>query len=131
MKAAKKLNQKKARRAARVRATIIGTAERPRLSVRRSNKYFYAQLIDDTKGHTILSASSAPSKKKKTAVKEKAVTAKKTTTKTADSFAVGEIIGKKATEKGIAVAVFDRRSYKFHGRVKSFVDGAKKAGLKI
>jgi large subunit ribosomal protein L18 len=131
MKAAKKLNQKRMRRSARVRATIIGTAERPRLAVRRSNRYFYAQLIDDTKGHTLLSASSAPAKPKKADAKAKTARVKKATTKTVDSFAVGEVIGKKATEKGIASAVFDRRSYKFHGRVKSFVDGAKKAGLKI
>lgn len=123
MKAAKKMNQRKIRRARRVRATIIGTAERPRLTVRRSNQYFYAQLIDDTKGHTLASASSA-------AAKAKAKAAAKLT-KTADSFAVGETIGKKAVEKGIAAVVFDRRSYKFHGRVKSFVEGAKKAGLKI
>lgn len=121
------------RRTARVRATIIGTAERPRLAVSRSNRYFYAQLIDDTKGHTLISASSAPAKEGKKGKKEegKKVAAKKTTTKTQDSFMVGETIGKKATEKGIASAVLDRRSYKFHGRVKSFVDGAKKGGLKI
>ncbi len=125
MKAAKKLNQKRIRRVARTRALISGTAERPRLAVRRSNRYFYAQLIDDTKGHTILSVSSFALKKAagaKSAVKGG---------KTADSFAVGEILGKKAIESGISVAVFDRRSYKFHGRVKSFVDGAKKSGLKI
>lgn len=131
MKAAKKLNQKRMRRVARVRATIIGTSERPRLTVRRSNRYFYAQLIDDTKGHTLMSASSAPAKPKKTAPKTKAAHVKKTMTKTAESFAIGETIGKKAVEKGIASVVFDRRSYKFHGRVKSFVDGAKKAGLTI
>ncbi len=120
------------RRVARTRASIIGTAERPRLAVRRSNRYFYAQLIDDTKGHTLISASSVSAAKgKKTAPKAKTVAAKAKTTKTADSFAVGESIGKKAMEKGISVAVFDRRSYKFHGRVKSFVEGAKKAGLKI
>jgi len=131
MKAAKKLNQKRKRRVARVRATIIGTPERPRLTVRRSNRYFYAQLIDDTKGHTLMSASSAPAKPKKTASKTKAAPEKKAITKTTESFAVGELIGKKAVEKGIVSAVFDRRSYKFHGRVKSFADGAKKAGLTI
>ncbi len=120
MNAAKKLNQKRIRRTVRTRARITGTAERPRLAVRRSNRYFYAQLIDDVKGHTIASASS-------TMVKKEAGT----TTKTADSFAVGAMLGKKAIEKGINVAVFDRRSYKFHGRVKSFVEGAKQAGLTI
>ncbi len=120
MNAAKKLNNKRTRRAIRTRARIEGTAERPRLAVRRSNRYFYAQLIDDMKGHTIASASSTMAKK-----------AAGKTTKIADSFAVGEMLGKKALEKGIKAAVFDRRSYKFHGRVKSFVEGAKQAGLTI
>jgi large subunit ribosomal protein L18 len=123
MKAIKKLNQKRMRRVARTRAVISGTAVRPRLTVRRSNKYFYAQLVDDVKGNTLASASSFTIEKAaKTAGKE---------TKTANAFSVGELIGKKATEKGIKSAVFDRRSYKFHGRVKSFVDGAKKGGLTI
>ncbi len=123
MKAKKKLNQKRIRRVARVRAAISGTAVRPRLAVRRSNRYFYAQLIDDVKGNTLLSASSfAMEKAAKGAVKGN---------KTADAFSVGEFIGKKAGELGIKSAVFDRRSYKFHGRVKSFVDGAKKGGLTI
>lgn len=120
MKAIKKLNQKRMRRVARTRAAISGTAARPRLTVRRSNRYFYAQLVDDVKGHTLLSASSLS-----------IASAGKTGNKTANAFSVGEFIGKKARELGIASAVFDRRSYKFHGRVKSFVDGAKKGGLKI
>lgn len=122
MKAVKKLNQKRMRRVARTRAVISGTAERPRLTVRRSNRYFYAQLIDDVKGNTIVSASSVTLEKAAKNAKEN---------KTANAFSVGELIGKKAVEKGIASAVFDRRSYKFHGRVKSFVEGAKKGGLKI
>jgi len=119
MKTIKKLNQKRMRRVARTRAVISGTAARPRLTVRRSNRYFYAQLVDDVKGNTLLSASSFTLEK----------TGKMT--KTASAGLVGEMIGKKATEKGIKSAVFDRRSYKFHGRVKSFVDGAKKGGLTI
>lgn len=122
MKAVKKLNQKRMRRVARTRAVISGTAERPRLTVRRSNRYFYAQLIDDVKGSTIVSASSVTLEKAAKNAKEN---------KTANAFSVGELISKKAVEKGIASAVFDRRSYKFHGRVKSFVEGAKKGGLKI
>jgi large subunit ribosomal protein L18 len=119
MKAVKKLNQKRIRRVARTRAAISGTAARPRLTVRRSNRYFYAQLIDDVKGNTLLSTSSFALGK----------TGKMT--KTESAGLVGEMIGKKAVEKGINSAVFDRRSYKFHGRVKSFVDGAKKGGLTI
>jgi large subunit ribosomal protein L18 len=125
MKAVKKLNQKRMRRVARTRAVISGTAERPRLTVRRTNRYFYAQLVDDVKGNTLISASSLTIEK---AAKGKAT---KVGNKTANAFSVGELVGKKAKEKGIASAVFDRRSYKFHGRVKSFVDGAKKGGLKI
>jgi large subunit ribosomal protein L18 len=128
MKPSKKLNQKRIRRVARVRATISGTAERPRLTVRRSNRYFYAQLVDDVKGNTLASASSFTITK---AGAEKDGAKKAKMTKIAESFLVGELIGKKAVEKGIASAVFDRRSYKFHGRVKSFVDGEKKGGLKI
>jgi len=123
MKAVKKLNQKRMRRVARTRAAISGTAERPRRTVRRSNRYFYAQLVDDVKGNTLISASSF------TLLKEEKAAGK--ATKTVNAFSVGELIGKKAIEKGIKVAVFDRRSYKFHGRVKSFVDGAKKSGLTI
>lgn len=129
MKAVKKLNQKRIRRVARVRAVISGTAVRPRLTVRRTNRYFYAQLIDDIKGNTLASASSfsinVPAKG------EKAAKGTAKVAKTANAFLVGELIGKKAIEKGIKSAVFDRRSYKFHGRVKSFVDGAKKGGLTI
>ncbi len=113
------------RRVNRTRAVISGTAERPRLTVRRTNRYFYAQLVDDIKGNTIASASSFTLQKE---VKGKIT---KVGNKTANAFSVGEVIGKKAKDKGIASAVFDRRSYKFHGRVKSFVDGAKKGGLKI
>ena len=113
------------RRVNRTRAAISGTSERPRLTVRRTNRYFYAQLVDDTKGNTIAAASSFNVTK---ATKGKVT---KVGNKTQNAFSVGELIGKTAKEKGIASAVFDRRSYKFHGRVKSFVDGAKKAGLKI
>jgi large subunit ribosomal protein L18 len=120
MNSRKKLNERKQRRGNRVRATIIGTAERPRLSVYRSNRALYAQLIDDEKGRTILSASSAKVVKKGTK-----------TVKSTAAFAVGEALGKEAVEKGIKSAKFDRSSYKFHGRVKQFADGAKKAGLKI
>jgi large subunit ribosomal protein L18 len=122
MKAIKKLNQKRNRRVARTRAAISGTAVRPRLTVRRTNRYFYAQLVDDVKGNTLLSASSFTLAKAAKTAKEN---------KTANAFSVGELIGQKAVEKGITSAVFDRRSYKFHGRVKSFVDGAKKGGLTI
>lgn len=116
----KKLNDRKSRRIGRVRAKVSGTASRPRLVVNRSNHYVYAQLIDDEQGRTLLAASSMALKKPV----EKA-------SKSEQAFAVGESIAKKALEQGIKEVVFDRRSYQFHGRVKSFAEGAKKAGLKI
>jgi large subunit ribosomal protein L18 len=117
MKHIKLTNKKRLRRVNRVRATIVGTALRPRLAVHRSNRFMYAQLIDDAAGRTLAAAHSAASKEKKT--------------KSDGAFAVGESLAKKAVEKNIHAAVFDRRSYKFHGRVKSVAEGAKKGGLKI
>ena len=118
MNSRKKLNEKRDRRDARTKAAILGNADRPRLTVFRSNKYFYAQLVDDMKGTTIVSASST-------------FGAKKAVKKVDDAFSVGEALGKKAVEKGITQVVFDRGAYKFHGRVKQFAEGAKKAGLTI
>jgi len=114
----KKLNAKRARRAHRVAAVIHGTAVRPRLAVYRTNRFIYAQLIDDEAQKTIVAASSLAEKKVKQSKAEQAL-------------AVGESIGKKASEKGITKAVFDRRSYRFHGRVKQLAEGARKAGLQI
>jgi large subunit ribosomal protein L18 len=123
MNSRKKLNQKRARRARRSGARIFGTPERPRLAVHRTNRFIYAELIDDTKGRTLASASpKSPG--------TKAVAGKKST-KTEQAFAVGEEIGKIAVSLGIKKAVFDRREYRFHGRVKSLAEGAKKAGLLI
>lgn len=106
------------RRAARVGTLIRGTAARPRLVVNRSNRYLYAQLIDDAKGHTIAAIST------KGAASGKA-------TKTLQASAAGESLAKAALAKGVKTAVFDRRSSKFHGRIKGFAEGAKKGGLKI
>jgi len=123
MKPRKKLNVKRERRAIRASARIVGTADRPRLAVHRTNRYFYAQLIDDAKGHTVAAATSF--------MLGKSGAAKAKQTKGDNAFAVGEMIGKKAAEKGIKKAVFDRRAYRFHGRVKRFAEGAKNAGLTI
>ena len=117
----KKLNNKRIRRGTRVSAPLKGTAERPRLSVHRTNRYFYAQLIDDEAGRTVVSVSSVTASGAKGAK----------VPKSAGAFAIGEALAKKAIEKGIKKALFDRGSYKFHGRVKSFADGAKKAGLRL
>ena len=122
MNARKKLNEKRKRRAARSSARIFGTALRPRLAVHRTNRFIYAELIDDVKGHTLAAASNVGKKGEKKAEKK---------TKIAAAETVGEMIGKKAVTLGVKEAVFDRRSYRFHGRVKSVAEGAKKAGLKI
>ncbi len=119
MKARKKLNEKRKRRAARVGMTVHGTAATPRLVVNRTNQYVYAQLIDDEKGHTLVAVSSFG---KDGAGKGN---------KGEQAFAAGEVLGKKAVEQGITRAVFDRRSAQFHGRVKQFAEGAKKGGLQI
>ena len=105
---------------ARVRARIFGTADKPRLTVSRSNRFVYAQLIDDEKSHTLAHASS----------REVAKTGGKKS-KTELSGFVGELLAKRAIELGTKTAVLDRRSYKYHGRVKALADGARKGGLKI
>jgi large subunit ribosomal protein L18 len=123
MNARKKLNQKRLRRARRSSARIVGTTKRPRLAVHRTNRFIYVQLIDDTQRKTLVAASDVP-KKGKAGSKEKL-------TKTASAEVVGAELGRKAVALGVSQAVFDRRSYRFHGRVKSVAEGAKKSGLKI
>lgn len=104
----------------RVRKHINGTAESPRLSVFRSNKEIYAQLIDDISGKTICAASS----------REKSIADEKGS-KVELSFKVGELIAKKAIEAGVSAVCFDRNGYLYHGRVKSLAEGARKGGLKF
>src|SRR5271157_2053771 len=115
----KKLNQKRTRRARRSSERVFGTSERPRLAVHRTNRFIYAELIDDTKGHTLAAAANVGKKGEKKGGR---------ITKIAAAETVGMEIGKKAVALGITKAVFDRRHYRFHGRVKSLADGAKKAG---
>lgn len=98
---------RKTRTINRVRAKVSGTSERPRLAVFRSNTSIAGQLIDDQKGITIVSVSGK------------------------DAAEIGKEIAKKAVEKKITEAVFDRRSYRYHGRVKAFAEGAREGGLKI
>jgi large subunit ribosomal protein L18 len=102
----------------RIRKTISGSASMPRLSVFRSNKDIYAQLIDDEAGKTVLSASSM-----KLDSKGK--------TKVQVSFEVGKALAEKAKEAGIDSVVFDRGGYLYHGRVKSLAEGARDGGLKF
>ena len=116
---AKKLN--KERRHRRVRAKVIGSAERPRLCVFRSNQHIYAQLIDDQQGKTLTSAKDLEIKDLK---------AKNDLSgKQAKAFSVGELIAEKAEKLKIKTIVFDRGGYKYHGRVKALADGARSKGL--
>ena len=103
----------------RVRKHINGTAERPRLSVFRSNKEIYAQLVNDQNGETLLTASSL----------EKAF--KKEGNKSDVAREVGKLLAKKASEKGIEGVAFDRNGYLYHGRVKALAEGAREGGLKF
>ena len=102
----------------RIRKIISGTATKPRLSVFRSNKEIYAQLVDDVNGVTIASVSSI----------DKDI---KATTKTEASAAVGKAIAELATKAGLDTVAFDRNGYLYHGRVKVLADAAREAGLKF
>jgi len=101
----------------RIRGKIKGTVERPRLTVFRSNKQIYAQVIDDLTGKTLASASSLKISDK---VSKKEVAAK-----------VGDLIAKNAQDAGITTVVFDRNGYLYHGRVKELAEAARKGGLKF
>ena len=105
----------------RIRKRVSGTGERPRLSVFRSAKHIYAQLVDDLKGVTLVAASSRETKE----------TAKEGPRKIALSSGVGKILAQRAKEKGIVRACFDRGGYRYHGRVKALADGARAAGLEF
>ena len=111
--------EKRLRIKRRVRGKVSGSAELPRLSVFKSNKEIYAQLIDDKDGKTLASASS----------REKGVDAKGT--KTEVSAAVGKAIAEKAKTAGIEKVVFDRNGFVYHGRVKALADGAREGGLQF
>jgi large subunit ribosomal protein L18 len=101
----------------RVRKNIFGSSERPRLSVFRSNKQIYAQIIDDEKGITLVSASS---------YKAKEVEGKN---KSEQATLVGKAVAEKAIKAGVKTVVFDRNSYQYHGRVKALAEGAREGGL--
>lgn len=115
---AKVLQRNRIRR--RLRAKIRGTAEKPRLSVFRSNKQIYAQLIDDDAGRTITSCSSQ--------IKELNL---QPLSKVEQSKAVGTKLAELAKAAGIEAVVFDRGGYKYHGRVKALAEGAREGGLKF
>ena len=113
------VNQARQRRHRKIRGKVSGTAACPRLNVFRSSKHIYAQIIDDVKGVTLVSASS--NEKEFEGYGGNKAAAKK----------VGERIGKRALEKGIETVVFDRGGYLYHGRVKELADGARESGLKF
>ena len=113
-------NEIRAERHKRIRSTIHGTAARPRLSVYRSTVHIYAQVIDDTTGHTLASSS--------TIAKGVSVTGK---TKTEAAAVVGADVAKKALAAGITEIVFDRGGYLYTGRVKALAEAAREAGLKF
>ena len=122
-------DKSKARREARnarherIRKRASGTAERPRFCVRRSLNNIYAQIVDDTKGQTLVAASS---------LKLETVTpAEGESRGLAQARAVGQLLAERAKEKGIQQVVFDRGGYRYHGRVAALADGARKGGLQF
>jgi large subunit ribosomal protein L18 len=117
---AKELLRRKRHR--RVRKKISGTAEKPRLNVFRSLENIYAQVIDDETGRTIVAASTLDNEIKSAVKSGGNVEAAKL---------VGNLVGRRAIEKGISTVVFDRGGYKYHGRVAALADGAREAGLKF
>ncbi len=118
----KKAPSNRAQKHYRMRKNINGTTQRPRLSVFRSDKHIYAQIIDDTMGQTLVAASTV----------EKEVKDKVEFTNTIEAAqAVGETVAKRALEKGIDTVVFDRGGYLYHGKVQALADAAREAGLKF
>ena len=101
----------------RIRSKLVGTTERPRLVVYRSNSNMYAQLVDDSKAHTIAAASTVEKELIKSAANLEG------------AKLVGQLIAKRAQAKGIKAIVFDRGGYLYHGKIKALADGAREAGL--
>jgi len=104
----------------RVRRRVVGATERPRLSVFRSGKHIYVQVVDDTAGRTLAAASSRES-----------LAGIESPGKVGVSFAVGKLVAERAKEKGVSKVCFDRGGYLYHGRVKALADGARSGGLEF
>ena len=115
------LKKKRKRIHKKIRAKIQGTKEKPRLNVYRSNKHIYGQLVDDTSGDVLVSAKDMDVDKK----------VEDDNRKVAFAFETGQLLAKKAQKNNIKKVVFDRSGYKYHGRVKSLAEGARKGGLKF
>ena len=109
---------KRLKRRRRVRAKVVGTATRPRLSVRRSNRGIFAQLIDDERGHTVAAVSHTESDLKSLKPLEQASKA-------------GQLLAERAKAAGVERAVFDRGGYQYHGRIKAFAEGVREGGLAV
>jgi large subunit ribosomal protein L18 len=125
----KKRMQKQIQRKRRVRSKIFGKAECPRLSVYRSNKNIYVQIIDDSVGKTLVSASEKDILTKEKGVKKKGKEDKYS--KLEKAKMVGKIVAQKALKKKITKVVFDRGGYRYHGRVSALATGAREGGLKF
>ncbi len=110
------------RRKRRIRKKIFGTAQRPRLTVFRSNRHIYIQIIDDLKGHTLVSASTQDSELSEQLGE---------LDKKGAAVEVGKLAARRAKDKGIEQVVFDRNGYIYHGRVAAIADGAREAGLQF
>jgi large subunit ribosomal protein L18 len=108
--------QRRLRRRRRVRARVTGTAERPRLSVYRSNRGVFAQLIDDRKGHTVAAVNWIEPELRKLSA-------------SAQAKRVGELLAERGKAAGVEACVFDRGGYQYHGRVKALAEGAREGGL--
>ncbi|MCT4686291.1 50S ribosomal protein L18 [Vallitalea sp.] len=106
----------------RIRNNIVGTSERPRLVVFRSDKHMYAQVIDDLTGHTLAAAST---------VEKDIKSGLEKTNNVAAAVLVGETVAKRAVEKGVTEVIFDRGGYIYQGKVKALADSAREAGLKF
>ena len=119
----KRNNNTRLRSKIRIRKRISGTPEKPRLTIYRSLNNIYGQVIDDSNGKTLASASSLS--------KEIAEDLKSVKGKTAKCKLVGTLVAKKAVEQNISTVVFDRNGYKYHGRVQAFAEGAREGGLKF
>ncbi|MFO7547855.1 MAG: 50S ribosomal protein L18 [Acidimicrobiia bacterium] len=109
----------RSRRHDRVRKKIWGSADRPRLAVYRSNRYIYAQVVDDDRGHTVAAASS-----QETGLRDRSLTVE-------TAAEVGKLVAERAREAGVSSVVFDRGGYRFHGRVKALADSARDGGLEF
>ncbi len=110
------------RRHVRVRGRVVGSPAKPRLNVYRSSKHIYAQIIDDSRGHTLVAASTQdPSLREQLS----------NMTKVDEAREVGKLVGRRAKERGVSKVVFDRGGWLYHGRVKSLADGAREGGLEF